>query len=117
MIKWSRRVLNWLWHRVRALGNWGLLFSLVLTVLLVTEELRRQSPSYTSDVFERLDYLYYDTRMRALPAPDLTDEPNIVIIDIDEKSLAEKGRWPWSRGVLTVLNEQLLDAGVYTITY
>lgn len=41
------------------------------------------------------DRLIYDHLMDSLqrPAPD-----NIVIITIDDKSLAELGRWPWKRG-------------------
>jgi adenylate cyclase len=43
----------------------------------------------------RLDALLYDFRVRLL-ARGAVDE-RIVIIDIDERSLAELGRWPWSR--------------------
>ncbi len=109
--KRSRR----LWQM--ALRYWGASLSLVLTFLFASEELRRAVPTYESQVFERLDYIYYDTRLRLMEPPELTTQPNIVIVDIDEKSLAEQGRWPWSRAVMTELNNQLLDAGVYTITY
>jgi len=36
-------------------------------------------------------------------------EPRIVILDIDEKSLGEIGRWPWSRNVLAELVDRLVD--------
>jgi adenylate cyclase len=36
-------------------------------------------------------------------------DERIVILDIDEKSLAEIGRWPWSRNVMAELNEKLFD--------
>jgi adenylate cyclase len=36
-------------------------------------------------------------------------DERIVILDIDEKSLAEIGRWPWSRSVMAQLNEKLFD--------
>ncbi|TGG95095.1 adenylate/guanylate cyclase domain-containing protein [Natronospirillum operosum] len=109
--RWMRRGLS------IARSSWGILLSLAVTVLLAGEEMRRNIPTYDSQVLERLDYLYYDTRMRMLPMPAVADEPPIVIIDIDEQSLAEQGRWPWSRLVMTALNDRLLDAGVYTITY
>jgi len=36
-------------------------------------------------------------------------DERIVILDIDEKSLGEIGRWPWSRKVMAELNEKLFD--------
>ncbi|MCH8553082.1 MAG: adenylate/guanylate cyclase domain-containing protein [Natronospirillum sp.] len=109
--KWTRRALNIARH------YWMALLLLAFTLVLVGEEIRRDSPVYDSNVLERLDYLYYDTRLRLLPLPEVTAEPSIVIIDIDEPSLAEQGRWPWSRSVVAQMNDRLLDAGVYTITY
>jgi len=46
-------------------------------------------------VLQRLDDLAYDARLRATMPATLDDR--IVIVDIDEKSLAEVGRWPWGR--------------------
>ncbi|MDP9043798.1 MAG: CHASE2 domain-containing protein, partial [Pseudomonadota bacterium] len=52
-----------------------------------------------------LDLQIADTRLRAfLPA---TLDPRIAIVDIDEKSLAEIGRWPWGRDLLAALTEEL----------
>jgi adenylate cyclase len=36
-------------------------------------------------------------------------DERIVILDIDEKSLGEVGRWPWSREVLARLTDQLFE--------
>ena len=61
-----------------------------------------------SDVVKRLDYLVYDVRLRAeAQKPEM--DPRIVIVDIDEKSLAEVGRWPWSRDVVAKLIVELTD--------
>lgn len=57
------------------------------------------------DVLQRLDDIVYDTRLRAT-MPGTVDE-RIVIVDIDEKSLAEVGRWPWSRNKLALLTDEL----------
>ncbi|WP_415035455.1 CHASE2 domain-containing protein [Azonexus sp.] len=59
------------------------------------------------DLISRLDAIIYDVRLR-LTAPGGVDE-RIVIIDIDEKSLAEEGRWPWSRDRLAQLVEQVFS--------
>lgn len=58
-------------------------------------------------VLQRLDDIIYDARLRAT-MPGTLDE-RIVIVDIDEKSLAEVGRWPWARNRLAGLVDELFD--------
>ncbi len=58
-------------------------------------------------VLERLDNIIYDTRLRATMPGTLDDR--VVIVDIDEKSLAEVGRWPWGRNKLADLTDELFD--------
>lgn len=57
-------------------------------------------------VLQRLDDIIYDARLGAT-MPGTMDE-RIVIVDIDEQSLAEVGRWPWSRNRLASLMDELL---------
>jgi adenylate cyclase len=56
-------------------------------------------------VFDRLENVAYDLRLRAT-MPNSQDS-RIVIIDIDELSLAREGRWPWSRDKLAALTDKL----------
>jgi len=58
-------------------------------------------------VLDRFELWTYDVRL-SLSLPGGVDE-RIVIVDIDEKSLAEEGRWPWSRDRLAFLLDQLFD--------
>jgi adenylate cyclase len=58
-------------------------------------------------VFNRLDDIIYDARLRATMPKTLDDR--IVIIDIDEKSLAEVGRWPWARNKMAQLVNGLFE--------
>lgn len=58
-------------------------------------------------VLQRLDDIVYDARLRAT-MPGTLDE-RIVIVDIDEKSLAEVGRFPWGRNKLAQLTDVLFD--------
>ncbi|NML62333.1 adenylate/guanylate cyclase domain-containing protein [Massilia sp. RP-1-19] len=51
---------------------------------------------FDSDAVERLDGFLSGLRMR-VEKPVL--DPRIVIVDIDEKSLAQVGRFPWSRDI------------------
>jgi len=58
-------------------------------------------------VLQRLDDIIYDARLRAtMPR---TQDDRIVIVDIDEKSLAEIGHWPWGRNRLADLVDELFD--------
>jgi len=55
----------------------------------------------------KLDAIAYDSRLR-LTMPGTKDE-RVVILDIDEKSLKEEGRWPWSRDRMALLVDKLFD--------
>ena len=56
---------------------------------------------------QRLEEQAYDIRLRAT-MPEKID-PRIVIIDIDERTLAAEGRWPLSRDRWVLLLKQLFD--------
>jgi adenylate cyclase len=56
---------------------------------------------------ERLDALLQDTRTRLILPRTL--DTRIVIVDIDDRSLAEVGRWPWPRDRLAHLLDELFD--------
>ncbi len=62
---------------------------------------------YQIGLVNQLDSIVYDTRLR-LTMPGGVDN-RIVILDIDEKSLAEIGRWPWGRDRLSELIKKLFD--------
>lgn len=79
-----------------------------LGILLTLAAVLYANGTWHSDAIERQDTILADLRMRLEgPAPD----PRIVIVDIDPKSLAAVGRFPWSRDVLAKLVDQL--AGHY----
>ncbi len=59
------------------------------------------------NMLQRLDDIIYDTRLTATMPQTLDDR--IVIVDIDEKSLSEVGRWPWSRNKVANLVDTLFD--------
>lgn len=58
-------------------------------------------------LIERLDEVYYDWRLLKT-MPNRLDE-RIVIVDVDEKSLATIGRFPWNRSVMAKLTRELID--------
>lgn len=59
-------------------------------------------------VFETGDRLIQDARLR-WQAPVL--ETQVVIVDIDEKSLSREGRWTWPRTRLAELARRIVDEG------
>jgi len=56
---------------------------------------------------KQIENAAYDMRLRATMPKGQDDR--IVIIDIDEKSLAEEGRWPWPRNRMAELVDLLFD--------
>jgi adenylate cyclase len=55
-----------------------------------------------------LDRQVYDSRLRHEPP---VPSEQVVIVDIDERSLAEVGRWPWSRSTVASLAGRLTARG------
>jgi adenylate cyclase len=62
---------------------------------------------YRIPIIDNLEAIVYDVRLR-LTMPRGID-PRIVIIDIDEKSLKEEGRWPWRRDRLALFLDHLFE--------
>ncbi len=62
---------------------------------------------YRLDFVDQMSSILYDYRLR-LTMPRTVDD-RIVILDIDEKSLEEEGRWPWGRDRLALLMDKLFD--------
>lgn len=67
---------------------------------------------------ERLEGIVYDIRLNAtLPEQVRTTDFNIFVVDIDEKSLEEIGRFPWTRTVVKDLVSSLVEAGVVVVGF
>lgn len=67
------------------------------------------------DLFQRLELFVYNQRMQAHMPERVAVDPRIVIVDIDETSLREVGRWPWSRRQIADLITRLHEAGAVVI--
>ena len=78
-----------------------------LGMLLVLLFVGNAAHFYRLHFVDRLSAIIYDYRLR-ISMPRTVDD-RIVILDIDEKSLKEEGRWPWSRDRLALLMDQLFD--------
>ncbi|NEX60466.1 CHASE2 domain-containing protein [Noviherbaspirillum galbum] len=81
-------------------AQWAVAAGLTLLACLYIKE------EIGSRIVDRLEVFAYDSRIRAQHG-EL--DPRVVIVDIDEKSIGEVGRWPWSRDVLADLVGKLDD--------
>jgi len=81
-----------------------LLFAFIMSVLLSSAYLFL--PSYFSTLDDKLRDIYFNYRG---PIPTTG---NVVIVDIDEKSLKELGQWPWSRNKVAKILDNMSLAGV-----
>ena len=57
---------------------------------------------------ERADFWFYDT---SVMFSGRVQSPDILILAVDEPSLARLGRWPWSRRVMADVVDRLTQAG------
>lgn len=78
-------------HRTRMLVSTALVLLAVL----------HASGVWSLPFLHRWDEALYDLRLR-LSMPRTLDE-RVVIIDIDEASLARQGQWPWRRAKVAAL--------------
>ncbi len=90
---------------VRLRSQWWIIAILVsiLAVLLIR-----------GDALSRLDNLAYD---HLLQLGRETPERDIVLVEIDDESLARFGRWPWNRSLHAQLIDRLGNASPEAIAY
>jgi CHASE2 domain-containing sensor protein/signal transduction histidine kinase len=89
----SGRLLSWLLLAVLA--------SLVMVVFAILPP-------------KRLDNVLYDVLARANARPA---DASILVVDIDDRSLADLGAWPWARDTHARMIDELSAAGARTIVY
>ena len=80
---------------------------LVLSAVILIALLVDTSGAFKYPFLNQLESWTYDARLN-FTRLDTIDE-RIVIVDIDENSLALEGRWPWSRDKLATIVDNLFD--------
>lgn len=93
----------------RVFVEWCAILALLIAIGLTLSTGPRES---VAGQFGSLDAAIYDLSNRLLP---LTAPESLAIIEIDEASLAQIGRWPWPRGLHAALLGILTDAGARVI--
>jgi adenylate cyclase len=91
-----------------------LLMGLLIVSFFAGERLLRAYQSETAPgfssaaLFDQLDNFIYDNRLKVVRPSDVPQfDANVVIVDIDETSLASIGRWPWPRKDTAQLIERI----------
>jgi adenylate cyclase len=84
-----------------------MLVRLGISVVLFLVFMLHTSGAFESRLLTTLENLTYDNRLR-VSMPQTVD-PRIVIVDIDEKSMAVEGQFPWPRDKLGRLVTELFD--------
>ncbi|MET3896395.1 adenylate cyclase [Devosia sp. UYZn731] len=88
---------------------WAFLFGFCIIAGLV---LLRAADPYPLRVARETSFDFFQ-QLRPRAAPDLP----IRIVDIDERSLAEIGQWPWSRHTMATLTQRLTELGAAAIAF
>ena len=89
----------------------GLAYWLPILLLLAAALARIVLP----DVLDRLSHLAFDLYQREDPR-DASDLP-VRIVDVDDRSLKEVGQWPWPRGIIAHLVDNLREAGAAVVVF
>src|SRR5512137_3221249 len=89
---------------------WIFLTGICITILLVLLDV------YKPEFFRFLEYKLYDTQLRSSRMSGASQTAkNPVIVDIDEKSLAQFGQWPWPRYRLALLLKKIDELGASSV--
>ena len=89
----------------------GAIYLLPLAVLIVALGARIVAP----DLLDRLSLICFDFYQRA--SPRVSGNSPIRIVDIDDRSLAKIGQWPWPRTIVAQLVDKLAKAGAAVVAF
>ncbi len=85
-----------------------LIFLLILILLII---LKSFNPSYIKSI----SFLSFDMYQKVFPIKK--QDSNVVIIDIDEKSLSKFGQFPWNRSIFAKIIENVNEANPKAIGF
>lgn len=94
------------------------IIGIAITFAILVWELNQGVNTLADSAMNRIEYFFYDLRYRlTLTEQQHQSEHNIVILDIDEKSLQVEGRWQWSRIKIAKLVEKLAEHGAAVVAF
>lgn len=107
-------LLSWWRHRVSFLISLGItVASLTLYYFVFFGE----RPTPLLQFLQRFELDALDTRFRLRPVKATPPDPNIVIVDIDQKSQEVLGKWPFSRSNFAEMLDALKADGAKVVAF
>ena len=101
---------------LKKLWSKSFFFGVLLTAFVINLHYVRVDS--VQQLLQRVEGILYDIRLLAtLPEDKRQFDEQVIIIDIDEKSMREQGRYPWSRSKVSELVKTLMDAGVIVVGF
>ncbi len=88
-------------------NKWLKIYRLIACLLITGLYAAHSSGHFIIPTLSRMENIFYDMRLRAT-MPNTVDS-RIVIVAVDEQSLAVEGRWPWSRNKIAYLMDMLFE--------
>lgn len=94
----------------------GVVILISLSLVLIIAAILYFQPPFFNQWIIKLENDTYDRQVRryhrSLPEP-----PSIAIVNIDDPSLAEEGRWPWDRTKIAKLTRELERLGASVVAF
>lgn len=96
--------------------KWQLLLGLLIYAAMLWQNM---PVPWLQVLYQRLSFMHYDVRLSTTLQPEkiTLDASPVAIIDIDDRSLQEVGRWPWPRQTIATLVEKLFQQGVLVVGF
>lgn len=93
---------------------------ILITVLVVLFEFGGRGAGAglaPTEIAQQLEAVAYDLRLRTFADRENSGQQPVVVVDLDEASLAEVGQWPWPRERVAELLTRLSDAGAAVVAF
>ena len=115
-----KNLLSFLWRALISAYGIGLLLTLGLTLVSLQYFIERSQDSHLERSFSTRFFEFLHTKsidLKLLARGPRGPSPDIVILDIDDRSLEILGRWPWSRNVIVDLIDRSLSYNIKTLAF
>lgn len=91
----------------------ALFVGIVFTIFVLVFSWNKVFSSFP--ILSRINNIFYDVNLKLFYQKQTAGD--VVIVDVDEKSLAQEGKWPWPRNKIARLVAQLQQAQVAVVAF
>jgi adenylate cyclase len=94
----------------------GVIILISLSVVFLIAGIIYFKPPIFNEWVIKLESDTYDREVRRFHKP-LSSHPSVAIVGIDDRSLAEEGKWPWNRSKIAQMTQELTRLGASVIAF